>query len=595
MAARSRSPAPGGWDLVSCMRRYVDRMVSEKGLKILLVDEETSGMLSMVCSFNEILQKDLYLLERLSNPSRSRQGHLKAIVFVRPTQENIDLLRQELQNPLYGEYFLFFSNVLDPRHLEQLAARDSHEVVKQVQELYGDYYAQHPYLFTCDMPQPLLHESAWTLDVTGRVTDSIVAALLALRKRPLLRYQGNSPIATRLAGRVAERMQEQQELFASERKDDSVILFVDRKDDAVTPLLTQWTYEAMVHNEFGVRRHCCTVPASPVAAEEETLNLTPLYDPFYKDNVHSNWGDYLENVQALKLRYREKSQLSAGVKQGGKNLDIEDIKRIMHQMPDLRKEGILVSKHVSLALQLQHCIKSRQLLEVSEREQEIACNGDFREDERAVGELLANPQVDVSNALRLVMIFALRHERNRGCGEALAQFKDRLRSREVPDEALRLVDRITAWAGASQRASDLFEDGSGLAGEKAGKAGLLSKAKMAGRAMKRAVGAGKEVENVYTQHLSLIKRNAELLFEGRLPTDIFPYFGQGGPQGFKTREIIIFFCGGVTHEEVRQLVEMLQERDEGPKRELRWPGAKVLMGSTDILRTEQFMEHLRQV
>eukprot|EP00662_Eupelagonemidae_sp_cell21_P050173 gene50173-62385_t len=112
-------------------------MIGERGLKILLIDEDTSKMLSCVYSFNEILQKDLYLIERLKNDQRTRQGHLKAVVFVRPTQENIDLLRTELQSPLYGEYYLFFSNVLEPRHLEQLAARDTHEVVKKVEELEG--------------------------------------------------------------------------------------------------------------------------------------------------------------------------------------------------------------------------------------------------------------------------------------------------------------------------------------------------------------------------------------------------------------------------------------------------------------------------
>ena len=32
-----------------------------------------------------------------------------------------------------------------------------------------------------------------------------------------------------------------------------VLLILDRKDDPVTPLLTQWTYQAMVHELIGIQ------------------------------------------------------------------------------------------------------------------------------------------------------------------------------------------------------------------------------------------------------------------------------------------------------------------------------------------------------
>ena len=31
-----------------------------------------------------------------------------------------------------------------------------------------------------------------------------------------------------------------------------LLLIVDRRNDPVTPLLTQWTYQAMVHELFGI-------------------------------------------------------------------------------------------------------------------------------------------------------------------------------------------------------------------------------------------------------------------------------------------------------------------------------------------------------
>ena len=41
-----------------------------------------------------------------------------------------------------------------------------------------------------------------------------------------------------------------------------VILLIDRKEDPVTPLLTQWTYQAMVHEMLGIQANRVNLPAS---------------------------------------------------------------------------------------------------------------------------------------------------------------------------------------------------------------------------------------------------------------------------------------------------------------------------------------------
>eukprot|EP00976_Prorocentrum_cordatum_P090361 1188090-Prorocentrum_minimum.AAC.1 len=43
--------------------------------------------------------------------------------------------------------------------------------------------------------------------------------------------------------------------FRRQKWSDTVLLVVDRLDDPVTPLLTQWTYQAMVHELIGMQNH----------------------------------------------------------------------------------------------------------------------------------------------------------------------------------------------------------------------------------------------------------------------------------------------------------------------------------------------------
>ena len=82
----------------------------------------------MIYTQTDIIQKQVYLVEELGAAVHERMLHLKAIVFVRPTQANIRALEKELANPTYGEYHIFFSNVLPRTLLESVARADKKEV-----------------------------------------------------------------------------------------------------------------------------------------------------------------------------------------------------------------------------------------------------------------------------------------------------------------------------------------------------------------------------------------------------------------------------------------------------------------------------------
>lgn len=55
---------------------------------IILVDSFSSqtGIVSMVYTQSEILQKEVYLFERIDSQNREIMKHLKAICFLRPTK-----------------------------------------------------------------------------------------------------------------------------------------------------------------------------------------------------------------------------------------------------------------------------------------------------------------------------------------------------------------------------------------------------------------------------------------------------------------------------------------------------------------------------
>lgn len=165
-----------------------------------------------------------------------------------------------------------------------------------LQEFYADFIAVEPYHFTLNIPSNHLYMLPAVVDPSSlqhycdRVVDGIAAVFLALKRRPVIKYQRTSDIAKRIAQETAvsripcskdekfsfmcwaggsqsvlwhldsewklnfyvwiwQKLMYEQEsgLFDFRRTEISPLLLVlDRRDDPVTTLLNQWTYQVCV-------------------------------------------------------------------------------------------------------------------------------------------------------------------------------------------------------------------------------------------------------------------------------------------------------------------------------------------------------------
>src|SRR5271154_6887400 len=116
--------------------------------------------------------------------------HLKCICLVRPTPDSIQHLVNELREPKYGEYSIYFSNIVKKSSLERMAEADDHEVVKQVQEFYADYLAITKDVFCLSYPKEMTsifgaERDVWNPEAFEMATEGAIAVLLSLKKRPL--------------------------------------------------------------------------------------------------------------------------------------------------------------------------------------------------------------------------------------------------------------------------------------------------------------------------------------------------------------------------------------------------------------------------
>lgn len=97
-----------------------------------------------------------------------------------------------------------------------------------------------------------------------RAVQGLTSALLALKIKPYIRYQATSEVCGLLSRKITETVAAERELFQFGRTEgSSLLLILDRREDPVTPLLSQWTYQAMVHELLKIEKNTVSLESAP--------------------------------------------------------------------------------------------------------------------------------------------------------------------------------------------------------------------------------------------------------------------------------------------------------------------------------------------
>src|SRR5690242_17693101 len=150
-------------DVAAAVQNYMSKIAgagdgpaasSSSKMKILLLDSDTVSIVSTAITQSALLKHEVFLIDRLDNPSREKMRHLRCLCFIRPSPDLVQYLIDELRDPKYGEYNVYFSNIVRKSSLERLAEADNHEVVKAVQEYFADYIVVNPDLMSLNLGFP---------------------------------------------------------------------------------------------------------------------------------------------------------------------------------------------------------------------------------------------------------------------------------------------------------------------------------------------------------------------------------------------------------------------------------------------------------
>ncbi|KIL67798.1 hypothetical protein M378DRAFT_121901 [Amanita muscaria Koide BX008] len=560
-------------DVVKAVEAYVTKMASTPPqMKVLLLDSHTTPIVSLAATQSILLSHQVYLTDRIDNQKRDRMPHMKCVCFVQNSEESLGALEIELREPKYGEYYLYFSNVLSKSAIERLAEVDEFEVVKEVQEHFADYAPLLPCLFSLNhvpsQSRPLYgsNPNIWDTSALEASVQGIIAVLLSLRKKPIIRYERMSAMAKKLGVEVHHRIQSEPSLFDFRPTQvPPLLLILDRRNDPVTPLLSQWTYQAMVHELMGIQNGRVDLSLMPdVSPELSEITLTTATDPFFQAHYLDTFGDLGTNLKEYVQSYQSRSlaQSPAAIN------SITDMKRFIEEYPEFRKLGGNVSKHVALVGELSRLVGKHKLLEIGEVEQGLATSAGA--DLKNVQAIVTDSELAPWYKLRVVLLYALRYQKSQAAN--ITMLIGLMLSNGVAPEDAKLVYAILNIAGSDHRQDDLFSTES-----------LLAKGRSALKGLKG-------VENVYTQHNPHMSQTLELLLKGKLKETSYPFLESPGPNASiqRPQDVIVFMIGGMTYEEAKVVAQLNQEQAVFSA------GANtILLGGTCVHNSSSYIEMLK--
>jgi vacuolar protein sorting-associated protein 45 len=233
-----------------------------------------------------------------------------------------------------------------------------------------------------------------------------------------------------------------------------------------------------------------------------------------------NFGEIGDNIRQLVNKFQQTTK-------SHENLEtIADMKKFVENYPAFKAMSGTVSKHVAVVGELSRLVEANHLLEVSEVEQELACQGNHMEALGKLRSLLVHMKVKDHDKLRLVLLYLLRYERNES---VLRELLDTLEHQGV--HGVEAVSALRRYAGDKSpcRSRELFGERTAV-----------------GR-LKRLVGGVKGVENIYTQHVPVLGQLLDQMAKGRLAEASFPLALE--QQGIQDRfqDVIVFIVGGCTY------------------------------------------------
>jgi len=549
---------------------YIESMISNvKDMKAIIFDSETQVIFSLEFSKSLALKQEIFLFESIDKIQTEQKLNLNGIFFIRPTTSNLEHLKRILQSTNFKEINLFFTNQLTDDYLQKLAQYDINMQVKNVQEIYLDYYIINSNVFHLNLEscisnlemKPIERWEPYDSQMFDRVYEGLISACLSNRMKPIIKCVKGSTLCQKLGKKLATFFDDNYEFIRKEcgQNFNGILLLYDRKEDPISPLINQWTYQAQLHEILGIKNNVIELKKGDAKDKPEKYVISDVesIDKFYSKYKFADYGTVANAVQQEADKLKNENDML------NKESSIEELRKIIDQLPEKKKESMAITKHYKLFYSISEYVTKHKLMELSKIEQDISVNDNKREQYNQIVQIIADPKVQHLDKCKLYLLYMLRYEND----SSVNNLKNIMIENKLGDW-VSYGDALLKYAGKQKRSLDCFQDKD-----------ILSKGK---KFIMNALGQGNE--NAFMQHISYLNGIVERLLKGRSRENETFNINLNSMNDPKVNNLIIFVFGGITFEETRDLTLLGNQL-----------GVNIICGGTNIINSKSFLAEMSMI
>ena len=193
------------------------------------------------------------------NHRRQNIEDVPALYIIQPTQENLDLLINDMKNKMYAHFTICFSSEISSELLkyfaEQCVKFNIQSLVDKIQDLHVNYHLLENTLFSLAMKNsyqlfndPTIPEDIGMKNITN-IVDSLMSICVTLREIPIIRARSGtteSVIAQMLTDKLSTLNKKSSTFFQRGVSTRPLLILTDRNYDISTGLMHGWNYQALI-------------------------------------------------------------------------------------------------------------------------------------------------------------------------------------------------------------------------------------------------------------------------------------------------------------------------------------------------------------
>ena len=478
--------------------------------------------------------------------------------------------------------------------------------IKTFKEISLDFITLESNVFHFDASEALekLYGTAKDTSYPAFLGKRLASLCITLNEHPSIRFQGSSPYAREIATSLHQTILQYKRAnntfwtygddHIHHERERAQILILDRSFDCLSPLMHEYTYQAMANDLLDVNEGVITYKTTTnKGTEQEKQGLLNENDEFWLELRHSHIAKVIEVIKDRMNDIIQNNSGAALAKKSGADLDITTMAAAVKKLPEYTQTMTKLGQHVAIAQQCMDAFSKQGLMDLSVIEQTISTGLDEDGKEVKGAKLLAlvteqlRKNMPKEKRTRLLAIYYVSQRNQPGGDEFIQQAMAAARLSQSEQLVISNFGRLMGPPDVSSGPTDK-------------KSGGMMSAFFGGKAAKHAATA--EGEYADTRHVCLLRSLLEQLMSNSLAVDKYPAMGPAPANASKSEaksvrkfgaaskfgkkdnvqmsgvRYLVFIAGGVSYSELRVANELMQKESR-----------EVIIGGSHVINPDTYL------